>query len=100
MSRLNSLKFLLLHKLSKNCSKMSKDIHKEIAYSLDITLNDERFNIIWQVGEKNFKIQVIESDFKFYIKSEFEQISNRNQIVNNENNAEKLVSEIIKKSII
>ena len=44
MSRLNSLKFLLLHKLNKNSSKMSKDIHKEIAYSLNITLNDERFN--------------------------------------------------------
>ena len=99
MSRLNSLKFLLLHKLNKNSSKMSKDIHKEIAYSLDVTLNDKRFNIVWQIGEKNFKIQVIESDFKFYIKSEFEQTSNRNQIVNNENNAEKLVSEIIKKSI-
>lgn len=99
MSRLNSLKFLLLDKLNKNSSKISTEIHKEIAYSLEITLNDEKFDIKWRIEEKNFEIQVIESDFKFYIRSEFEQIPNRNQIDKNENNAEKLVSEIIKKSI-
>lgn len=99
MSRLNSLKFLLLHKLSKNSSKINKEIHEQIAYSLKIFINDEKFYITWKVGNKNLEIHVDESDFKFYVKSEFDQLSNRNQIDNNENNADKLILEIISKSV-
>ena len=99
MSRLNSLKFLLLHKLSKNSSKISKEIHTQIAYSLNISIIDEKFYIKWKVGSKNLETRVNERDFKFYVKSEFDQLSNRNQIDNNENNADKLVLDIIGKSI-
>ena len=99
MSRLNSLKFLLLHKLSKNSSKINKEIHAQIAYSLNISIIDEKFCIKWKVENKNLEIHVDESDFKFYVKSEFDQSSNRNQVDNNERNADKLVLDIIGKSI-
>ena len=49
--------------------------------------------------DKNLEIHVDERDFKFYVKSEFDQLSNRNQIDNNESNADKLVLDIIGKSI-
>lgn len=99
MSRLNSLRFLLLNKLSKKSSKFDKEIHKQIAYSLNITLSDEKFIIKWKIEDRNLELNVVESDFKFYVKSEFDQTPNRNQIENNENNAEKLILDIISKSI-
>ena len=99
MSRLYSLRFLLLHKLSKNKSKMSEHVHKDIAYSLKISLKNNNFNLNWKVENKTFEIETSEKKFNFYIKSEFDQTSRRDQIDENEINAENLVSEIISKSI-
>ncbi len=99
MSRLNSLRFLLLHKLSKSKSRMSEQVHKDIAYSLKISTKNNNFNLNWKVENKTFEIETSEKKFNFYIKSEFDQTSRRDQIDENEINAENLVSDIISKSI-
>ena len=99
MSRINSLKFLILQRLSKNKAQISEHIHKEIAYSLKIILKNNYFILQWEVDQKKFEINIDEKKFNFYIKSEFEQSSRREQIDENEINAEKLAFEIIHKSI-
>lgn len=99
MSRLNSLRFLLLDRLSKNKSKISYHLHKEIAYSLKITLKDNFFRLQWDVDQKKFEIDIEEKRFNFYVKSEFNQIPRCDQIDKNEINAEKIVTDIINKSI-
>ena len=99
MSRLNSLRFILLQRLSKNKSKISEHVHKEIAYSLKITLNNNNFKLYWEVDQKKFETFIEEKKFNFYVKSEFNQTSRRDQIDENEINAEKIVIDIINKSI-
>ena len=78
---------------------MSEHVHKDIAYSLKISLKNNNFNLNWKVENKTFEIETSEKKFNFYIKSEFDQTSRRDQIDENEINAENLVSDIISKSI-
>ena len=78
---------------------MSEHVHKDIAYSLKISLKNNNFNLNWKVENKTFEIETSEKKFNFYIKSEFDQTSRRDQIDDNEINSENLVSEIISKSI-
>ena len=99
MSRLNSLKFILLHQLFKNKSKIDDLTHKEIAYSLKVSLKNNYFHVTWKIKDKDFGIYIEDKKFSFYIKSEFDEIPRREQIDENELSAEKLALEIIKKSI-
>ena len=82
-----------------NKSKMDTITHKEIAYSLKIKIENENYKLTWKTKENNHEINIKESDFNFYVKSEFEQKTDRNQIDKNEINANNLVLKIIGKSV-
>ena len=84
MSRLNALKFLILQTLNKNKSKINNNIHKEIANSLNIRTEKEFFVINWFIQDKKKEIFINESKFSFYVKSEFDQVYDREQIDKNE----------------
>jgi len=99
MSRVHAFKFLILHTLSKNKSKISGDLHFEISRSLNIRQENECMFLTWLSKGKNKEIVVDEKKFNFYIKSEFDQSTDKKQIDTNENNAKDLVLEIIKQSL-
>ena len=99
MSRIHALKFLVLQTLNKNKSLISEDLHIEIAKSIDVKQENDTLVIFWMAKSKNNKIIVDEKKFNFYIKSEFEQKSDIEQIENNEVNAKSLVQKIIEKSL-
>ena len=98
MSRQQALTFLILQTLNKNKTKIPNDLHIEIAKSLKIIQKKERSYITWLSHGKNNEIVINDKKFSFYIKSEFDQASDDNQIDINENNARELVLEIIKLS--
>ncbi len=99
MSKTNALKFLILQKLNKHKSKIYDNIHKDVAYSLNVQILNDNYKITWKTKNNNHEINVKESDYYFYIKSEFNQNSDRDQIEKNELSAENLVLRIIEKSI-
>ena len=99
MSRIHALKFLVLQTLNRNKSLISKELHVEIAQSIDIKQENTSLIVLWIAKGKNNKIIVDEEKFNFYIKSEFDQKSNIDQIDNNETNAKNLILEIVKKSL-
>lgn len=99
MSRLNALKFLILQTLNKNKSKINNNIHKEIANSLNIKIEKEFFVINWFIQDKKKEIFINESKFSFYVKSEFDQVYDREQIDKNEINANEITQKIISKSL-
>ena len=99
MSRVHAFKFLILHTLSKNKSKISSDLYLEIARSLNTRQENERMFLTWLSKGKNKEIMVDEKKFNFYIKSEFDQPTDNKQIDSNENKAKDLVLEIIKQSL-
>ena len=99
MSRIHALKFLVLQTLNRNKSLISKELHVEIAQSIDIKQENTSLIVLWIANGKNNKIIVDEEKFNFYIKSEFDQKSNIDQIDNNETNAKNLILEIVKKSL-
>ncbi|MBT59757.1 MAG: hypothetical protein CL393_09580 [Acidiferrobacteraceae bacterium] len=99
MSRVHAFKFLILHTLSKNKSKISSDLYLEIARSLNTRQENERMFLTWLSKGKNKEIMVDEKKFNFYIKSEFDQPTDNKQIDVNENKAKDLVLEIIKQSL-
>ena len=57
--------------------------------------NDETLNISWSANNKNEEILIDQNEFNFYVKSEFNESSNVDQINDNEDNAFKLISKII-----
>ena len=95
MSKIHALKFLILQTLSKNKSKLKNSLHSEIANSLKVIKNDETLNISWSANNKNKEILIDKNEFNFYVKSEFNESSNVDQINDNEDNAFNLVSKII-----
>ena len=99
MSRINALKFLVLQTLNKNKSLISKEIHIEIAKSLDIKLENNSYLVSWVAKGKKSKFLVDEKKFNFYIKSEFEQKSDIDQIETNEKNAKDLILNIVELSL-
>ena len=99
MSRPNALKFLILQTLNKNKSKININIHKEIANSLNIKIEKEFFVINWFLQGEKKEISIKESKFSFYVKSEFNQMYDREQIDKNEINANKITLEIISTSL-
>ena len=99
MSKLNALKFLILQTLNKNKSKINNNIHKEIANSLNIKMEKELFVINWFIQDKKKEIFINESKFSFYVKSEFDQVYDREQIDKNEINANEITQKIINKSL-
>ena len=99
MSRAHAFKFLILHTLSKNKSKIPDDLHVEISRSLNIRQENDSIFLTWLSKGKNREIMVDEKKFNFYIKSEFDQSTDKKQIDTNENNAKDLVLEIIKQSL-
>ena len=99
MSREHAFKFLILHTLSKNKSKIPADLHLEISRSLNIRQENDSMFLTWLSKGKNKEIMVDEKKFNFYIKSEFDQSTDDKQLDVNENNAKTLVLEIIKKSL-
>tara|TARA_Y100000590_G_scaffold8025_1_gene10125 strand:- start:16701 stop:17000 length:300 start_codon:yes stop_codon:yes gene_type:complete len=99
MSRINALKFLVLQTLNKNKSLISKEIHIEIAKSLDIKLENNSYLVSWVAKGKKSKFSVDEKKFNFYIKSEFEQKSDIDQIETNEKNAKDLILKIVELSL-
>lgn len=99
MSRVHAFKFLILHTLSKNKSKISSDLYLEIARSLNTRQENEHMFLTWLSKGKNKEIMVDEKKFNFYIKSEFDQPTDNKQIDVNENKAKDLVLEIIKQSL-
>ena len=99
MSRTHAFKFLILHTLSKNKSKISDDLHLEISRSLNIRQENDSMFLTWLSKGKNKEIMVDEKKFNFYIKSEFGQSTDNKQIDTNDNNAKDLVLEIIKQSL-
>ena len=99
MSRAHAFKFLILHTLSKNKSKIPDDLHLEISRSLNIRQENDSMFLTWLSKGKNKEIMIDEKKFNFYIKSEFDQSTDKKQIDTNENNAKDLVLEIIKQSL-
>ena len=99
MSREHAFKFLILHTLSKNKSKIPDDLHHEISRSLNIRQENGSMFLTWLSKGKNKEIMVDEKKFNFYIKSEFDQSTDDKQVDVNENNAKNLVLEIIKQSL-
>ena len=99
MSRTHAFKFLILHTLSKNKSKIPDDLHHEISRSLNIRQENGSMFLTWLSKGKNKEIMVDEKKFNFYIKSEFDQSTDDKQVDVNENNAKNLVLEIIKQSL-
>ena len=99
MSRTHAFKFLILHTLSKNKSKIPDDLHLEISTSLNIRQENDSMFLTWLSKGENKEIMVDEKKFNFYIKSEFDQSTDDKQLDVNENNAKTLVLEIIKKSL-
>ena len=83
MSRVHAFKFLILHTLSKNKSKISGDLHFEISRSLNIRQENECMFLTWLSKGKNKEIAVDEKKFNFYIKSEFDQSTDKKQIDTN-----------------
>ena len=100
MSRVHAFKFLVLHTLSKHKSRISTDLHSEIASSLNIKHEKECMFLSWLSKGNKKEITIDERKFNFYAKSEFDQSSDSKQIDNNENNAKDLVFEIIRKSLL
>ena len=99
MSRLNALKFLILQTLNKNKSKININTHKEIANSLNIKIEKEFFVINWFLRGEKKEISINERKFSFYVKSEFDQVYDREQIDKNEINANEITLKIISKSL-
>ena len=99
MSKIYALRFLILQTLSKNKSKLKDNLHSEIANSLKVIKNDETLKISWSVNKKIKEILIDQNEFNFYVRSEFNETSNIDQINDNENNAFKLISKIIKSSL-
>ena len=99
MSKIYALRFLILQTLSKNKSKLKDNLHSEIANSLKVIKNDETLKISWSVNKKIKEILIDQKEFNFYVRSEFNETSNIDQINDNENNAFKLISKIIKSSL-
>ena len=99
MSRTHAFKFLILHTLSKNKSKIPDDLHHEISRSLNIRQENDSMCLTWLSKGKNKEIMVDEKKFNFYVKSEFDQSTDDKQVDVNENNAKNLVLEIIKQSL-
>ena len=99
MSKVLALKFLILQTLNKNKTQIESNLHTEIAKSLNIVRNEESLLITWIARSKNKEILVDDKKFSFYIKSEFDNISNTSQIETNESNARNLTLKIIKLSL-
>ncbi len=99
MSRAHAFKFLILHTLSKNKSKIPDDLHLEISRSLNIRQENDSMFLTWSSKSKNKEIMVDEKKFNFYIKSEFDQSTDDKQLDVNESNASDLVSKIITLSL-
>ena len=99
MSKLNALKFLILQTLNKNKSKININTHKEIANSLNIKIEKEFFVINWFLRGEKKEISINERKFSFYVKSEFDQVYDREQIDKNEINANEITLKIISKSL-
>jgi len=99
MSRVHALKFLLLQKLNKNKSKISENLHIEIAKSLNVKQKSESLILSWKANSVEKNIFTDEKKFNFYRRSEFDQKSNLKQIDDNEINAQNLILEIIKLSL-
>ena len=100
MSRVQALKFLVLQTLNKNKSKLSGNLHSEIAKSLQIMIIEDQLVVQWLSKGKKMKEVINNQTFNFYIKSEFEQASDVSQIEKNESNARDLVLKIIKLSSV
>ena len=100
MSRVQALKFLVLQTLNKNKSKLSGNLHNEIAKSLQIMITEDQLVVQWLSKGKKMKEVISNQTFNFYIKSEFEQASDVSQIEKNESNARDLVLKIIKLSSV
>ena len=99
MSRIYALKFLLLQTLNKNKSKISNNLHIEIAKSIKIVQKNEELVLTWTSNNKSKEITIDGEKFDFYIRSEFDQSSNNKQIDTNESNANDLILKIIKLSL-
>ena len=99
MSKVYALKFLILQTLSKNKSKLKDNLHSEIANSLKVIKKDETLKIVWSINQNKKEVLVDQNKFNFYIKSEFNEVSNTAQIDDNESNASELVSKIIESSL-
>ena len=98
MSKLNSLKFLLLQKLNEHKSLINEEIHKEIAYSLEVKMRNDLYIINWKANNIINEISSPQSNFNFYKKSEYNETPDTNQITNNNSEGTKLILEIISKN--
>ncbi len=99
MSKNNALKFIILQKLNQNKGLLNINLHKQIAYSLNIKIEKEFFVISWEVNNDKKELTMRESEFNFYVKSEYDQISDREQIDKNEINANEITLKIINQSL-
>ena len=67
MSRVQALKFLVLQTLNKNKSKLSGNLHSEIAKSLQIMIIEDQLVVQWLSKGKKMKEVINNQTFNFYI---------------------------------
>ena len=67
MSRVHAFKFLVLHTLSKHKSRISTDLHSEIASSLNIKHEKECMFLSWLSKGNKKEITIDERKFNFYV---------------------------------
>lgn len=93
MSKVLSIKFLLLSQLKKKQEKIPKEKFKDICKSLDLIKDANSHYLIWKEQNSNGKISLNISDFKIY--SQNKSGDTKSVKKENENLAENLITKIL-----
>lgn len=96
MSKILSIKFLLLSQLKKKENQISKEKFEDICKSLNLVKEVNSHVLIWKEKNSENKIDINIADFKIY--SQNKSGNTKNVLKENENLAENLVTKIISTS--
>tara|TARA_B100002051_G_C16105998_1_gene332989 strand:+ start:47 stop:337 length:291 start_codon:yes stop_codon:yes gene_type:complete len=93
MSKILSIKFLLLSQLKKKENEIGKEKFEDICKSLNLVKDVNSHILIWKVKNLENKIDINIRDFKIY--SQNKSGDTKDVLKENENLAENLVTKII-----
>tara|TARA_B100000963_G_C22593599_1_gene656753 strand:+ start:540 stop:830 length:291 start_codon:yes stop_codon:yes gene_type:complete len=93
MSKILSIKFLLLTQLKKKQKEISKEKFEGICKSLDLIKDANSHYLIWKEQNSNSKISINISDFKIY--SQNKSGDTKSVVKENEKLAANLVEKIL-----
>ena len=97
MSKTKSLQYLLLDTLNKRKNKRNKSSTSNIAKTLRVNANNDGYEVSWVENFKQKKIFIPKEDFSFYIRNDIilENIKIDNSLEKNNNNAKKIIDQIL-----